>query len=84
MIKLLFFHADWCKACPNTGKVVKELAEKLKIELVDIDVGKNTRLSAKYGVSSLPTVIIENNDNTKRLVGSVTRATLRKVIDEAR
>jgi len=64
MLKLKVFTAEWCGPC----KVLKENLTKLweekslgdRIEWETVDVDKNPDVALSYGVSSLPTLIIDN------------------------
>ena len=54
------FYAEWCGPCKLAGPVVDKLAEdyKDKMTIGKIDVDANQVTSGKFGVMSIPTVII--------------------------
>ena len=57
---LIDFYAVWCGPCKLAGPVIDELAEDYKDKVVigKIDVDEIPQIAEKYGVMSVPTVII--------------------------
>jgi thioredoxin 1 len=57
---LVDFWAPWCGPCLKVGPIIEELAadysEKLKVGKIDVDANPET--AVKYGVMSIPTVIL--------------------------
>ena len=71
MKKILYFSAPWCGPCKTLGPVIAKLAaEGLSIQKIDVD--GNPDASAKYGVRSIPCLVLEDNSGNeiKRLVGN--------------
>lgn len=69
---LIDFYADWCGPCKMMGPVIEEIANELqgKAKVGKINVDQNQELAMKYGVMSIPTMIIfKNGEETKRFVG---------------
>ena len=54
------FYADWCGPCKMSAPIIEELSGEYAGKLVvgKVDVDENQGLSQKYGVMSIPTVII--------------------------
>ena len=54
------FWATWCGPCQMAGPVVDSLADdfKCKIKIGKLDVDANQTTAGKYGVMSIPTVIL--------------------------
>lgn len=70
---LIDFYADWCGPCKMMGPVIEEIANELqgKAKVGKINVDQNQELAMKYGVMSIPTMIIfKNGEETKRFVGA--------------
>ena len=69
---LVDFYADWCGPCRMVSPIVDEIAE----ERSDITVGKvnvddENALAMKYGVMSIPTLIVFKDGQEKtRIVGA--------------
>ena len=64
---LVDFYADWCGPCRMVSPIVDEIAE----ERSDITVGKvnvddENALAMKYGVMSIPTLIVFKDDKKRQ------------------
>lgn len=69
---IIDFYADWCGPCrmmsPIIDEIAEEKAESIKVGKVNVD--ENQELAMKYGVMSIPTiVIIKNGEVSKTFVG---------------
>ena len=75
---LVDFYADWCGPCRMVSPIVDEIAE----ERSDITVGKvnvddENALAMKYGVMSIPTLIVFKDGKEKtRIVGARPKAAI--------
>ena len=52
------FTAPWCAPCRAIAPALEELAQESGVELVSLDVDENPETAARFGVLSLPTVIL--------------------------
>ena len=54
------FWAQWCGPCLATAPVLEELAKEYtgEIDFAKVDVDANGPLAAKYGIASIPTMIL--------------------------
>jgi len=69
---LVDFFAEWCGPCRMAAPIIDELAEeyKDKVTIGKLDVDKNTETAAKFGVMSIPTVIMfKDGKEVERKVG---------------
>lgn len=59
-IALVDFWAEWCGPCRMAGPVIEEIATEYagKIVVGKVDVDHEQELAQKYGVMSIPTVIL--------------------------
>ncbi len=56
---LVDFYATWCGPCKMLAPHLDELSEKNpEVKIVKIDVDEETPLAIKYGVASIPTLIL--------------------------
>ncbi len=59
---LLDFSAVWCGPCQMIAPVIHEIAEENgDIVVGKIDVDNETSLAIKFGVSSIPTLVVMKN-----------------------
>ncbi len=69
---LVDFWATWCGPCKMIAPVIEELSTELegKVVVGKIDVDEEQDIAVKYGVMSIPTLLVfENGKEVKRLVG---------------
>jgi len=83
---LIDFWAVWCGPCKIIAPFVEELATeyegKAKIGKLDVDV--NQQASIKYGVRSIPTLLIFKDGKVKdTIIGAVPKAQIIKKLDAA-
>ena len=73
MKTMKYFSATWCGPCKVFKPVMTEIAgEGYSIEFIDVDQEQNK--ATKYGVRSVPTVVIEENGiEVDRFVGSMSK-----------
>ena len=69
---LVDFWAGWCRPCTMVAPIIEELATEHggSAIVAKVDVDAENALAARYGVTSIPTVILfENGVEIKRFVG---------------
>lgn len=57
---LLDFSAEWCQPCKVMGPILKEVSKQMgdQIRVLKIDVDKNPAIAQKWGISSVPTIMV--------------------------
>lgn len=65
MVTVKKFSAVWCGPCRALAPVMQEIKESYKsnsnVEFIEYDVDNEVDEVTKYGVTSVPTIIIEKN-----------------------
>jgi thioredoxin 1 len=77
------FHAAWCSPCKMQTPILKEVATELgdKVRIIKIDVDQNSEIAGKYGIQSVPTLIIfKNGKLVWRQSGVVSKSKLMSVL----
>ncbi len=82
---LVDFWAEWCMPCKMLGPVVAEIAEahsdKIKVGKVDVD--QEGGVASKFGIVSIPTLIIFNNGKlVNQRIGAGSRQAIEDFISE--
>lgn len=68
---LIDFYADWCGPCKMQSPIIDQIAEEnSNIKVGKINVDDNPELAEKYGIMSIPTlIIIENGEVKNQFIG---------------
>jgi thioredoxin 1 len=67
------FWAPWCGPCRMVGPVLEKLASDYpeKVTVLKVNVDSNQELAARYGIMSIPTVILFDGGQLKtQLIGA--------------
>jgi thioredoxin 1 len=74
---LIDFWAAWCGPCKMIAPIVEELAEQYdgKVKIGKLDVDDNQQTAIKYGVRSIPTVLLLKGGEVKdTIIGAVPKS----------
>jgi len=83
---LIDFWAVWCGPCKIIAPVVEELAMEYegKIKVGKLDVDENQQSSIKYGVRSIPTLLIFKDGKVKdTIIGAVPKSQIVQKLNSA-
>lgn len=81
---LVDFWAEWCGPCKMIAPVVEELASEYdgKAVIGKVDVDSNPEVSAKFGIRSIPTLLVfKNGEVVDKQIGAVPKNVLSQKID---
>jgi thioredoxin 1 len=71
---LIDFWAVWCGPCKMIAPIVEELAKEYvgKAKIAKCDVDSNQQVAIKYGIRSIPTLLIfKNGQVAEQIVGAL-------------
>ena len=82
---LVDFWAPWCGPCRIVAPHLEELnAERDDLTVVKLNVDDNPETAAKYGIMSIPTLLLFiNGEVAKQVVGALPKARLQQEIEPA-
>lgn len=83
---LVDFTAAWCPPCRTIAPFLDEIAEELqgKVRIMKIDVDENPAVTVRYGVRSMPTLMVfKNGEPTAVQIGALPKLRLADWIKRA-
>ena len=82
---LVDFWADWCGPCHALAPVLDELAADYagRVEIQKLNVDENPEATAKYGIRSLPTLMLfQDGEPLKAFTGVQPKMKLASILDQ--
>jgi thioredoxin 1 len=80
------FWAEWCGPCRMIAPALEEISGSLgeKVKIVKLNVDENPQTAAKYGIQSIPTLMIfKNGQMASRQIGAAPKQKLEQWITTA-
>ncbi len=80
------FWAEWCGPCRMVSPIIDELASDYdgRVNFAKVNVDKAQDIASKYGIMSIPTVILFNKGElVTKQVGAASKDNFRDMIDRA-
>ena len=81
---LVDFWAAWCGPCKMIAPVVEELAGEYEgqVKIGKVNVDYNQSAAAKFGIRSIPTLLVFNNGEVvDQIVGAVPKPVIKQKLD---
>ena len=76
---LVDFWAEWCGPCHAVSPVLDKIAQERSIKLVKVNIDENQQLALRYGVQSIPNMILfENGEPKASAIGAQPKGALEK------
>ena len=61
---LVDFFASWCGPCRMIAPILEEISEeRVDVKIVKVDVDELPELARRYGIMSIPTLLLFKNGN---------------------
>ncbi len=83
---LVDFWAEWCGPCHQIAPILESLAEEYdgKVKFVKIDTEEHFETPSRYGVLSLPTLLVfKEGQQFERISGARPKSDLKRSLDKA-
>ena len=77
---LVDFWAEWCGPCKMIGPSLEEISEELgdKVTIVKMDIMESTDTPAKFGVQSIPLMVLfKNGEPVAQKLGAAPKSQLK-------
>ena len=79
---LVDFWATWCGPCRMLAPILEELSgQHPELKIVKVDVDENRELALRYGIESIPTLLVfRNGQLVNKSVGLVSKADILRLM----
>jgi thioredoxin 1 len=81
---LVDFWAEWCGPCKMIAPIVEEMAKDYqgRLKVCKLNVDEERDISLKYGIRSIPTLIVFKGGNpVEKIIGALPKPALKSKIE---
>ncbi len=82
---LIDFFADWCAPCKMLSPIIEDVAENVsdKVKVCKVNVESETELAKKFGIMTIPTLVVMENGSVKnRSVGVTGKRAIMDMLEQ--
>ena len=78
---LVDFWAEWCGPCHAVAPVLERIADEHNVKLVKVNIDEEQGLAQRYGVMSIPTMILfRNGEPAAAVVGAQPKSAIERAL----
>ncbi len=80
------FYADWCGPCRMVSPIIEQLSKEYagRVKFAKLNTDENPEIAMKYGIMSIPTIMIfKNGQVASTVIGAGPASTYKQKIDAA-
>jgi len=79
---LIDFYTDWCIPCKSLRPMLDDIAQdRPNLTVVAVNIENSVYLAEKYGVSSVPTMMLLEGNRQQKIIGMRSKHDLTELID---
>lgn len=80
---LVDFYADWCGPCKMLAMELEKVANEIDVDIVKVNVDEEEDIARKYGVMSIPTLILfEDGQELKKTIGFMPKDKVKEFVED--
>lgn len=79
------FFAVWCGPCKMLAPVMEQMEEEYgdRAQFIKVDIDKNMELAARYGIMSIPLVVVfKSGEAADKSLGYCTKSEMKEFLDK--
>ncbi|MBQ2973888.1 MAG: thioredoxin [Clostridia bacterium] len=79
---LIDFFADWCTPCKMISPMIEDIAKNTDVKICKINVESEKDLAKKFGIMSIPTLVVMKNGTVlNRSIGVTGKKAIMDMLD---